>query len=105
MGRRLPAVLLFIFLIPLIPVSEPPAGPGARPVRPTRRRGMTGDLVQQVQAKVGVQADGSFGPRTEAAVRAFQRTSGLVPDGIVGPKSWRALDAVGAPAAPANPVG
>jgi peptidoglycan hydrolase-like protein with peptidoglycan-binding domain len=38
-------------------------------------------------------ADGVFGPGTEAAVRAFQRTQGLVPDGIIGPKSWGLLPA------------
>ena len=35
-----------------------------------------------------------FGPKTEAAVRAFQRQRGIVPDGIVGPKTWAELDAM-----------
>jgi peptidoglycan hydrolase-like protein with peptidoglycan-binding domain len=78
----------------LIPPAEPPAQPGGPPGRPTLRRGMTGELTKQVQAKVGVIPDGKFGPRTEAAVRAFQRDHGLVPDGIVGPKTWRELDKV-----------
>ena len=34
-----------------------------------------------------------FGPKTEAAVRAFQRQRRLVPDGIVGPKTWAEIDA------------
>lgn len=78
----------------LIPAAEPPAAPGAPQGRPTLRRGMTGELTRKVQAKVGVPADGRFGPKTEAAVRAFQRAHGLVPDGIVGPKTWSALDGV-----------
>ena len=35
--------------------------------------------------------DGSFGPSTERAVRAFQRTYGLREDGIVGELTWDAL--------------
>jgi len=70
----------------LIPVIDPNTG------RPTVRRGLTGDLTRQIQAKVGVQPDGNFGPATEAAVREFQRQHNLVPDGIVGPKTWVELD-------------
>lgn len=33
-------------------------------------------------------ADGSFGPRTEAAVRAYQTHQGLMADGIVGDETW-----------------
>ena len=76
----------------LIPAAEPAPANGGQPGRPTLRRGMTGDLTRQVQAKLGLTADGVFGPRTEAALRAFQRERGLVPDGIVGPRTWRALD-------------
>ena len=35
--------------------------------------------------------DGIFGPKTLAAVQAFQRAMGLAVDGIAGPKTWAAL--------------
>jgi peptidoglycan hydrolase-like protein with peptidoglycan-binding domain len=84
----------------LIPAVEPPIQPGAPAGRPTLRRRATGDLVKQVQGKVGVIADGTFGSKTEAALRNFQRTHGLTPDGIVGPRTWGALDTVADPTTP-----
>lgn len=75
-----------------IPAVEPAPPPG-KPPRPTLRRGDCNDAVKQLQTKLKiVPADGHFGPRTEAAVRAFQRVQGMVPDGIVGPRSWKQLD-------------
>lgn len=38
-----------------------------------------------------VVADGIFGPKTEGAVRSFQKQKGLSVDGIVGPHTWQAL--------------
>ena len=35
--------------------------------------------------------DGIFGKKTEAAVKAWQSDHGLVPDGIIGPKTWGSL--------------
>ena len=63
--------------------------------RPTLRRGDRGDAVKAAQAGLKVTVDGVFGPGTEAAMREFQRGKGLVPDGIVGPRTWQALDTVG----------
>lgn len=39
----------------------------------------------------GLTEDGIFGPKTEAAVKDFQKKKGLDVDGIVGPKTWTAL--------------
>lgn len=64
---------------------------------PTIRRGAEGDLVDELQvilnAKYGAEldVDGNFGADTEAAVKAFQKSKGLTVDGIVGPKTWKAL--------------
>lgn len=40
-----------------------------------------------------VTCDGEFGPQTEHAVKAFQRLSGLEPDGVVGPMTFTKLSA------------
>jgi len=61
--------------------------------RPTLRRGDTGKLVETIQTKVGVPANKTFDAATEAAVRQFQRDHGLVPDGIVGPRTWASVAA------------
>jgi N-acetyl-anhydromuramyl-L-alanine amidase AmpD len=42
-------------------------------VLPTLSEGSTGRLVKDLQEKVGVKADGIFGPKTAAAVKEFQR--------------------------------
>ena len=48
-------------------------------------------LIQSLLNRIGYnagQVDGIFGPRTQAAVMAFQSNNGLVPDGIVGVATW-----------------
>jgi hypothetical protein len=77
---------------PLIPAASP-AG------RATIRRGDRGEAVKALQLHLkdhlaldSMVTDGLFGPVTEARVRQFQRKHDLVPDGIVGPKTWTALE-------------
>ena len=47
--------------------------------------------IRKLQRKVGVSADGVFGPATERAVKRWQRRHGLVADGIVGPQTRAAM--------------
>lgn len=50
--------------------------------------------VKQIQAKLGIDADGIFGKNTKAAVIAFQKQHKLDPDGIVGPATLEALNKI-----------
>lgn len=50
-----------------------------------------GQSVKDVQAKLGIAADGIFGSKTEAAVKAFQKKNKLTADGKVGPATWAKL--------------
>ena len=53
--------------------------------------GSEGDDVKKLQEKLGVETIGKFGPKTEAAVKAWQKTNGLKDDGIVGDATWSKL--------------
>ena len=63
----------------------------------TLRFGSEGPWVQLLQStlsRIGYyqeKTDGIFGPMTQAAVIAFQRSYGLTPDGIVEKQTWSAL--------------
>ena len=50
-----------------------------------------GSSVRLLQRRLGIAADGVFGPGTARAVRRLQRAHGLTADGIVGPATWSAL--------------
>lgn len=73
----------------------------------TLRQGASGAEVTDLQNKLRAAgfdpgaSDGRFGPKTLAAVQAFQRARGLAVDGVVGPQTWGALGGGGAAPAPA----
>lgn len=63
---------------------------------PLAKEGHRGANVSTVQYLVtahghATEADGDFGPNTEAAVTAFQQAKGLDADGAVGDQTWPAL--------------
>jgi peptidoglycan hydrolase-like protein with peptidoglycan-binding domain len=76
-------------------LNKPPASSGGS--GPTLREGAKGEPVRALQKRLNAlgfnagTADGSFGPKTESAVKAFQRAKGLTADGVVGPKTWDKL--------------
>ena len=50
--------------------------------------GSKGDDVKKIQKKLGLVADGSFGSKTESAIKSWQKENGLTDDGIVGKNTW-----------------
>jgi putative chitinase len=60
-------------------------------VAETLRRGSKGEAVKKMQAKLGLSADGDFGPGTEAALKKWQSANGLTADGVAGPKTLAKL--------------
>lgn len=72
-------------------------GNAARDGRPVLTAGERGGFVTDLQMQLrdlgyfAGRIDGDFGPRTRAAVLAFQADNGLTVDGVVGPQTWDAL--------------
>lgn len=74
--------------------------PVPAPTLPTLRKGASGAYVTLAQTKL-IQmgydlspygADGKFGRKTETAVKQFQMDHGLTADGVVGARTWDALN-------------
>lgn len=84
------------------PTSATPAAPAKAPAAPAsgsrpypgkelRQGAPEGPDVLYLQNKLGVSPTGPFGPKTHAAVVAFQKKHKLLADGIVGPLTWSKL--------------
>jgi len=67
------------------------------------KKGDKNEQVGQLQIKLGVDPVGTFGPKTEEAVKKYQAANGLVADGIVGDSTWNKIMG-SAPAAPVAPA-
>jgi peptidoglycan hydrolase-like protein with peptidoglycan-binding domain len=55
------------------------------------RKGLSGEPVRRLQAKLGAEADGAFGDRTEKMLKDWQAKHGLAADGVAGPDTFLAL--------------
>ena len=55
------------------------------------KKGDKNEQVRQLQVKLGVDPVGTFGPKTEEAVKKFQAANGLAADGIVGDATWNKI--------------
>lgn len=71
----------------LLPVPNPHPYPG----HPVKEGSTNTKSVKEVQKKVGVTADGVFGPKTTIAVKTFQTKHKLTADGIVGETTWNVM--------------
>ncbi len=72
--------------------------PASWPVIQPGERGTAVAILQERLVRVGLMTTaevatgpGLYGPRTQGAVREYQRSRGLTPDGIVGLQTWTAL--------------
>lgn len=70
---------------------------GVATSQPTLRKGDRGNYVRTLQTLLvdkgyAVLIDGTFGDKTYEAVKAYQADHGLKVDGVVGQKTWSALE-------------
>jgi peptidoglycan hydrolase-like protein with peptidoglycan-binding domain len=89
-----------------VPVVVLPNAPLNKALAPyagtTLAQGAKGAAVVALQKALHLTADGAFGPKTAAAVSAYNRSHGLGTSAVATPRTWRAL---GAPAPPPGKAG
>lgn len=78
--------------LPVPPAPGAPPFPGRIITQPPVMRGNDVEVWQAQMKKRGwnIVVDGDFGPNSERVLRAFQDEKGMMVDGELGPKSWRA---------------
>ena len=99
-----PVTLAPTHSVPEIPtVAVPKEAPVVNPAAPVvaklaktplegyLKKGSKGEDVKYLQQQLGLPIDGSFGASTHTAVVAVQKKHKLTADGIVGPKTWKAI--------------
>lgn len=85
--------VLFAVNIALITIFQSVTGADAA----SYKRGATGATVTKIQTRLSEWGyyngaiDGVYGPKTEAAVRSFQKANGLTADGVAGPATLAAI--------------
>lgn len=90
-----------------VPTPTPMKGYRVDVVRNTIKQGARGDLAEIAQSLLARHGfapaktfnrnhvpDGVFGSGSDSATRAFQKAKGLSVDGVVGPKTWSALESL-----------
>ncbi|MBM6402956.1 peptidoglycan-binding protein [Phycicoccus sp. CSK15P-2] len=72
--------------------SSTATSPLAQYAKITLRLWSRGEAVKAVQRSIGgLVVDGSFGPKTLARVKAWQKSRGLAVDGVIDAKDWKVL--------------
>jgi len=69
----------------------------------TIKLGSRGEDVKVLQMYLGINPDGVFGINTDKKVKEWQKSKGLVADGVIGPKSWAIIFPNGPLASTAKP--
>ncbi|MBQ1977731.1 MAG: peptidoglycan-binding protein [Ruminococcus sp.] len=93
--RLLAIILAVVMMIGIIPFAELSVSAASYP---TLRKGDKNANVKTLQtilnevADAGLDVDGSFGGKTQTAVKNFQKANGLKVDGVCGPATWAKLE-------------
>ena len=97
MSSRLPSRILAVVAMTcaaLLPLSVSAISPASAASIVVARVGSRGSTVVIIQRVVRSSPDGIYGPKTMAAVKAWQRSHGLAADGVVGSLTWSKMKAV-----------